>query len=81
MSKNKSTISATATSDWPTPTVSTRMTSYPAFSQSKMASFVQRETPPSVPEVGEGRIKAFSSRDSSVMRVLSPNNEPKGGKF
>lgn len=41
-----------------------------------MASLVVLVTPPSVPEAGEGLMKAFMSLESSVMRVLSPNRDP-----
>src|SRR3546814_17367705 len=51
-------------------------TSKPAASQASMASRVRRATPPSVPPVGEGRMKAWAWRDSSSMRVLSPRIEP-----
>ena len=54
--RKKSTMPATVTSDWPTPTVSTITTSKPAASTSAMASRVRRATPPSVPDVGEGRM-------------------------
>ena len=47
---------ATVTSDCPTPTVSTRMTSYPAASSSTIVSRVALATPPSVPDVGDGRM-------------------------
>ena len=57
-STKQSTIAATATSDWPTPTVSTSTTSKPAASQSSIASRVRRATPPSVPPVGDGRTNA-----------------------
>ncbi len=67
---------ATATSDWPTPTVSTITTSNPAASQSSIASRVRRATPPRVPAVGDGRTNAESERVSSPMRVLSPRIEP-----
>ena len=39
--RKKSTIDATVTSDWPTPTVSTRITSYPAASQTSIPSRVR----------------------------------------
>ena len=71
-----SVISATAVSDWPTPTVSTRTTSWPAASTTSIASRVRRATPPRVPPAGEGRMKAFASPASRVMRVLSPRIEP-----
>ena len=51
-----STIPATVISDWPTPTVSTSTTSYPAASSTIIACVVARATPPSVPAVGEGRM-------------------------
>ena len=69
-------MSATAVSDWPMPTVSTRMTSNPAASQSSMVSRVLAATPPSVPDEGEGRMKALRSTESRAMRVLSPRIEP-----
>ena len=47
---------ATVTSDWPTPTVSTSTTSYPAASSTTIAWVVARATPPSVPALGEGRM-------------------------
>ena len=53
-----STRSATATSDWPTPTVSTRTTSKPAASHSSSASAVRRATPPRSPRDGVGRMNA-----------------------
>lgn len=61
---------------WILPTVSTSTMSYPAPSQRTMASFVVLVTPPSVPEAGDGLIKAFMSLESSVIRVLSPNRDP-----
>ncbi|COZ00584.1 Uncharacterised protein [Mycobacterium tuberculosis] len=51
-----STMLATATSDWPTPTVSIRITSKPAASNSTTVSRVALVTPPSVPDVGDGRM-------------------------
>ena len=71
-----STMSATAVSDWPTPTVSTITVSKPAASTSSMASRVRRATPPRVAPAGDGRMKAACWRDSSSMRVLSPRIEP-----
>src|SRR3954447_9111383 len=75
-SRNRSTMSATATSDWPTPIVSTITTSKPNASHSSMASRVRRATPPSWVPPGEGRMNASGWRDSSAMRVLSPRIEP-----
>ena len=69
-------MSATAVSDWPMPTVSTRMTSKPAASQTSIVSRVLAATPPSVPAEGEGRMKALGSTASRAMRVLSPRIEP-----
>ena len=40
------------------------------------ASRVRRATPPSVPPLGEGRMKASGWRASSLIRVLSPRIEP-----
>ena len=69
-------MSATMVSDWPTPTVSTITTSYPAASHKMIASRVRRATPPSAARLGEGRIKAPGSRLSRSIRVLSPRIEP-----
>ncbi len=74
--RKKSVMSQTAVSDWPMPTVSTSTTSKPAASHSNMASRVFAATPPSVPEDGEGRMKAFGWADRSFIRVLSPRIEP-----
>jgi len=74
--RKKSTMEATLVSDWPTPTVSTRMTSNPAASQTSMISRVLAATPPKVSPAGEGRIKAFSWAESFCIRVLSPRMEP-----
>ena len=73
---NMSTMSATAVSDCPTPTVSTITVSKPAASTSSMVSRVRRATPPKVAPAGDGRMKAAGRRDSSSMRVLSPRIEP-----
>ena len=67
---------ATAVSDWPTPTVSTSTTSWPAASTITIASRVAAATPPSVPALGDGRMKAFSSTDNRAIRVLSPRMLP-----
>ena len=74
--RKKSVRSATAISDCPTPIVSTRTMSKPAASHSSMASRVRAATPPSVPDEGDGRIKAFGSAASRPMRVLSPRMAP-----
>lgn len=58
------------------PIVSIRIMSYPAASQTKIASLVVLVTPPRVPRDGEARIKAFMSRDSSGILVLSPRSDP-----
>ena len=75
-SRKKSTIDLTTVSDCPTPTVSIMMTSKPAASHKIEVSRVFRATPPRVSPEGEGRIKAFSSVESSSMRVLSPRMLP-----
>ncbi len=67
---------ATAVSLWPTPTVSTITTSWPAASASSIASRVLPATPPSVPPLGLGRMNACGCTDSRSMRVLSPRMEP-----
>src|SRR5690606_37100589 len=74
--RKKSTMPATAVSDWPTPTVSTSTTSKPAASHTSMLSRVRLATPPSVPLEGEGRTNAFGSTLKRRMRVLSPRIEP-----
>ena len=71
-----STISATAVSAWPTPTVSTSTVSNPAASHSRIASRVRRATPPARSPAEDGRINAAGDRASSVMRVLSPRMAP-----
>ena len=76
-SRKKSTIERTVVSLWPTPTVSTRITSKPAASQTRMVSRLLRATPPRVPPEGEGRMKARRSRDSNSIRVLSPRMLPR----
>ena len=52
------------------------ITSKPAASHSAIVSRVLRVTPPSVPDVGDGRMKADDSCASRFMRVLSPRIEP-----
>src|SRR5690606_17066866 len=74
--RKQSTISATVTSDWPTPTVSTSTTSNPAASMRIIVSRVARATPPNVPAEGEGRTNAFGSVARRVIRVLSPRMLP-----
>eukprot|EP01139_Manchomonas_bermudensis_P006552 Amastigsp_a177488_33.p2 type:complete len:230 gc:universal Amastigsp_a177488_33:381-1070(+) len=73
---NMSTMSETAYSDWPTPTVSTSTTENPAASHSAMASEVLRATPPRMPRDGVDRMNAFGFRLSSVIRVRSPRIDP-----
>ncbi len=67
----------TVVSDWPTPTVSIRMMSYPAASQRISDSRVLRATPPRAPLLGEGRMKLPDWRLSCSMRVLSPKMLPR----
>lgn len=62
---------------YPLPTVSTRMMSKPAPSQSNIVSFVVRVTPPKVPDEGEALMYALGSRESSGILVLSPSSDPK----
>ena len=75
-SRKKSVISATRSSDWPTPTVSTITRSKPAASHKYRASRVRRATPPSLVPAGDGRMKAAGCVDNSGIRVLSPRMEP-----
>ena len=75
-SRNRSTIEWTAVSDWPTPTVSMKITSNPAASHRMTLSRVLRATPPSDPAEGEGRMNTFGLCTSVSMRVLSPRIEP-----
>mmetsp|Transcript_5907 Transcript_5907/g.14563 ORF Transcript_5907/g.14563 Transcript_5907/m.14563 type:complete len:320 (+) Transcript_5907:251-1210(+) len=72
----RSVMPATAVSLWPTPTVSTMTTSNPAASHSSIASRVFSATPPSVPLLGLGRMKARRSMERRSMRVLSPRMAP-----
>ena len=72
----RSVIRATAVSDCPTPTVSTRITSKPAASQRSRTSRVQAATPPRQVPAGEGRMKASGVRANCSIRVLSPRMEP-----
>ena len=74
--RNVSVRLATVVSDWPTPTVSTSTTSYPAASTMTIASRVAVATPPSVPDVGDGRMNASGSTARRSMRVLSPRMLP-----
>lgn len=74
--QKKSTIECTAVSLCPTPTVSTKILSKPAASQSMIVSRVLRATPPNEPADGLGRIKDFGWTDSFSMRVLSPKILP-----
>ena len=65
-----------ATRLWPTPTLSTKMMSKPAASQSNMVSRVRRATPPRVPPAGEGRMKALRLAAEIFHAVLSPRMLP-----
>ena len=75
-SRKVSTMSATAVSDWPTPTVSTMTTSKPAASQTSMASRVRRATPPRFPPMGGRPNEGGRIPREGVIRVLSPRIEP-----
>jgi hypothetical protein len=75
-SRKASTMSATALSLWPTPTVSITITSNPAASQASAASRVRRVTPPNVAPAGEGRMNAAGLFASRCIRVLSPRIDP-----
>ena len=74
--RKKSVIEWTAVSLCPTPTVSTKIVSKPAASQSRIVSRVLRATPPSEPALGLGRMKAFGSWQRVSIRVLSPRMLP-----
>jgi len=78
MVKNKkvSTMPATVTSDWPTPTVSTRTTSQPAASSTRSACGVDQASPPRCPRLAIDRMKTPSSRVCSIMRMRSPRIAP-----
>ncbi len=67
---------ATVISDWPTPTVSTTITSKPAASQTSIASRVFSATPPSEPPEGDGRMNDLACASRFSIRVLSPRIEP-----
>ena len=64
ISTNMSTISATAVSAWPTPTVSTNTASNPAASHNRIASRVRRATPP--------RLVAGRGRPDEGLRAPAP---------
>ena len=74
--RKKSTSERSAISIWPTPTVSTKIVSKPAASQSSMVSRVRRATPPRLKPLGDGRMKAAGNWQSRSMRVLSPRILP-----
>ena len=69
-------MECTVVSDWPTPTVSIKITSYPPASHRMIVSRVFLATPPRDPPAGEGRMKAFSSAERSSILVLSPRILP-----
>ena len=73
---NKSVMPDTAVSLWPTPTVSTITTSYPAASHTKIHSRVFSATPPKLPLLGLGRINALGCTDKCSILVLSPKIDP-----
>ena len=66
--------------DWPTPTVSTMMTSKPAASQSSIASRVLSATPPSEPADGDGRMKASSRCDKLLHARLVAEDGAAGNR-
>ena len=72
----KSVTSSTATSDYPTPTVSTMIASYPTCSHKVITSDVFKAIPPKNPAVGEGLIYEFGYQLSSSILVLSPRIDP-----
>lgn len=72
----KSVTSSTATSDYPTPTVSTIIASYPTCSHRVITSDVFRAIPPRKPAVGDGHIKELGYQLNSSILVLSPKIDP-----
>lgn len=72
----KSTTLSISISDYPTPTVSTIMASYPTRSHSLSTSPVFKAIPPRTPLVGLGLTYALSMYASSFILVLSPSIDP-----
>ena len=72
----RSACSITDTSDCPTPTVSTRIRSYPQASKTWMAPALAGESPPSCPRVPMERMNTPSSKVRSLMRTRSPRIAP-----
>ena len=65
-----------STSDWPTPTVSTKIISMPNASISLTASPAFWDKPPRLPRVAMERIKIPESIIRSIMRIRSPKIAP-----
>src|SRR5215472_5610201 len=69
-------IWATSISSWPTPTVSTMMTSCPIASITRMQSPVERDRPPRLPRVARERMKTLESVACACIRIRSPRIAP-----
>ena len=73
------TVSATpttSTSDCPTPTVSTRITSQPAPSSTRIACGVDQAKPPKCPRLAMDRMYTSGSNACSCIRTRSPRSAP-----
>ncbi len=66
----------TSTSSCPTPTVSTRIKSFPAASRTAIASPVALAKPPKCPRVAMLRMKISGSTLCCIIRILSPKIAP-----
>ena len=66
----------TSISDWPTPTVSSRITVRPEASSRSAASWVARARPPLVPRVAIERMKTSPVSVLLFMRIRSPRRAP-----
>ncbi len=74
-----STVSAAPTtsySAWPTPTVSSRISLYPAASIASQASTAARAMPPCAPREAIERMNTPGSVVRSSMRMRSPSSAP-----
>ncbi len=71
-----SACAAISTSDWPTPTVSTRITSQPAASSTRSACGAAQDRPPRWPRVAIERMNTSGSVAWSCIRTRSPSSAP-----
>src|SRR5581483_11887191 len=72
----ESACAAMSTSAWPTPTVSTMITSNPAASSTRTARGVAAASPPRCPRLAIDRMNTPSSVACSCIRIRSPSSAP-----